>query len=69
MECSTILFGLSSLGTVFLICVVTLMIIGTGIIGNWLIRKYWTPVEIIRFIDVPVDDKGNYGTPTPRTKK
>jgi hypothetical protein len=45
------------------------MIIGTGIIGNWLIRKYWTPVEIIRFIDVPVDQEGNYGKPTPRTKK
>ena len=69
MECSTILFGLSSLGTVFLICVVTLMIIGTGIIGNWLIRKYWTPVEIMRFIDVPVDQDRNYGKPTPRVKK
>jgi hypothetical protein len=68
MECSTIMFGLSSLGTVFLICIVTLMAIGTAIIANWLIRKYWNPVEIVRFIDVPVDHEGKYLTPVPKKK-
>lgn len=53
-ECSAILSGLSALGASVIICLIIIMIVLTALLINLILRKYWKPVKIIHYVDIPV---------------
>jgi hypothetical protein len=59
-ECSAVLTGLSILGGTFLGCLTILLIVATAIGINKLLRAYWVPVRMVRYIDTYIhyDDQG-----------
>lgn len=59
-ECSAILTGLSMFGGTFVGCLTVLLIVVTAIGINKLLRAYWVPVRMVRYIDTYIhyDDQG-----------
>lgn len=49
--CATIMQGLSAFATTLLICFMVLMAVCTAILINWLLKKYWQPVTMFRYVD------------------
>jgi hypothetical protein len=54
-ECAGIINSLSVFGGVFLLSIALIMVAGTAIIINYLISKFWKPVTLIRYVDIPVE--------------
>lgn len=51
-ESSAIMWSLSFLGGSIVSCLAVIIIICTAILINKLLRKYWEPIELIRYHDV-----------------
>ena len=55
---ASVLAGSILTGLAFLVVVITVVVI------NNIISKYWRPISIVRFIDVPSPYEANYTPPT-----
>jgi len=50
-ECSAIITSFSILGGVVVGCLTVLLIVATAIVINKVLRNYWVPVRMVRYID------------------
>jgi hypothetical protein len=53
--CSTIMQGLSAFGTIVLLCFMAISVVTTALLINHLLKKYWQPVTLFRYVTRVVD--------------
>jgi hypothetical protein len=53
--CSTIMQGLSAFGTIILLCFMAIACVATALLINYLLKKYWQPVTVFRYVTRVVD--------------